>query len=193
MGEFKFSDKDITITVYGFLSDSKQYIGSADCYIPAHTGLPEYCTQIKPPEVPDGQVAVFDETKNQWKTIADHRGETVYSIATGSAVEITGLGEIQPELTPIKPTTPYDKWDGEKWITDTAAQHAAAVAEADAQKSALLDEANVITADWRTELALGIISDNDKAKLVAWMKYIRAVKASDTSAAPNVDFPPKPE
>ncbi|WP_341535898.1 tail fiber assembly protein [Edwardsiella tarda] len=57
----------------------------------------------------------------------------------------------------------------------------------------LLDEANTITADWRTELVLGIISDGDKAKLTAWMEYIKAVKAVDTSTAPNVAWPLKPE
>ncbi|EPH3079578.1 tail fiber assembly protein, partial [Citrobacter freundii] len=32
-------------------------------------------------------------------------------------------------------------------------------------------------ADWRTELALGDISDDDRIKLSAWMAYKRAVKA----------------
>ncbi|WGE30735.1 tail fiber assembly protein [Edwardsiella tarda] len=40
---------------------------------------------------------------------------------------------------------------------------------------------------------LGIISDGDKAKLTAWMEYIKAVKAVDTSTAPNVAWPLKPE
>ncbi|EKG6557339.1 tail fiber assembly protein, partial [Salmonella enterica] len=45
----------------------------------------------------------------------------------------------------------------------------------------LLDDANDTTADWRTELSLGIISDEDKACLVKWMTYIKALKALDLS------------
>lgn len=192
MDNFNISDKDQLITIYGYLPDTNQYIGCADCYIPAYTGLPAYCTHIKPP-TKDGSVAIFDTDANQWKLVADYRGKTMYSTLTRKAITVTDIGEIGPEFTLIPPTTPYDKWDGEKWITDTAAQHSAAVAEANAKKSALLDEANAVTADWRTELALGIISDNDKAKLIAWMKYIRAVKECDTSIVPNVKFPSKPE
>lgn len=62
----------------------------------------------------------------------------------------------------------------------------------DGQKKQLLADADTITADWRTELALGIIDDADKAKLTAWMKYIKAVKAVDTSTAPDVTWPEKP-
>ncbi|EBS0255991.1 phage tail protein, partial [Salmonella enterica subsp. enterica serovar Java] len=35
--------------------------------------------------------------------------------------------------------------------------------------------------DWRTELALGEISDDDKDSLTKWMAYIRALKTLDLS------------
>lgn len=78
-------------------------------------------------------------------------------------------------------------------IVNPPPTHNELIAQANARKAALLDEANAITADWRTELALGIISDSDKETLIGWMKYIRAVKTVDTNTAPNVVFPPKPE
>ncbi|HIF3069263.1 TPA: tail fiber assembly protein [Salmonella enterica] len=71
--------------------------------------------------------------------------------------------------------------------------HDELVAQADAKKSSLLDDANATAADWRTELALGIISDGDKSKLTSWMQYIRDVKAVDTSTAPNIEWPIRPE
>ncbi|WP_162264598.1 tail fiber assembly protein, partial [Salmonella enterica] len=43
----------------------------------------------------------------------------------------------------------------------------------------LLDAANSAIADWRTELALGEISDDDKASLTKWMAYIRELKSLD--------------
>ncbi|ENK9509381.1 tail fiber assembly protein, partial [Salmonella enterica] len=53
--------------------------------------------------------------------------------------------------------------------------------KAESQRQNLLDDANDTTADWRTELSLGIISDEDKACLVKWMTYIKALKALDLS------------
>lgn len=78
------------------------------------------------------------------------------------------------------------------WVDAPAPTQAELVARADNQKQALLNEANTVTDDWRTELALGIISDEDKASLITWMQYIKAVKAVDTSKAPQVTWPVKP-
>ena len=46
---------------------------------------------------------------------------------------------IPENTTTIAPLTPYDKWDGEKWVTDTEAQHNAAVEAAEAQRQSLID------------------------------------------------------
>ncbi|MBB7501381.1 tail fiber assembly protein [Escherichia coli] len=52
---------------------------------------------------------------------------------------------------------------------------------AETQRQRLLTEAKDITSDWKTELELGTISDDDKARLTQWMAYIKAVKALDFS------------
>ncbi|WFX59467.1 tail fiber assembly protein [Enterobacter roggenkampii] len=67
------------------------------------------------------------------------------------------------------------------------------IALAERKRQTLLAQANEITADWRTELSLGIIDDDDKTQLTAWMKYIKAVKAVDISTAPDVNWPFRPE
>ncbi|MFS2221146.1 tail fiber assembly protein [Pantoea sp. B65] len=67
------------------------------------------------------------------------------------------------------------------------------IAMAEQQKSALLAEAQSTIGLWQTELQLGIISDDDKASLIAWMKYIQALNVVDTSTAPDIDWPVKPE
>ncbi|EOV3348774.1 MULTISPECIES: tail fiber assembly protein [Edwardsiella] len=77
-------------------------------------------------------------------------------------------------------------------IVNPPPTHEELVIQAEAYRQSLLDEANAVTADWRTELALGVINDVDKAKLIAWMEYIKAVKAADTSTAPDITWPPKP-
>ncbi|EFK5232530.1 tail fiber assembly protein, partial [Escherichia coli] len=63
----------------------------------------------------------------------------------------------------------------------------------------LLNEAKDITSDWKTELELGTISDDDKARLTQWMAYIKAVKAldlnqvSDESSFDLIQWPEKPD
>ncbi|HFL4661228.1 TPA: tail fiber assembly protein [Escherichia coli] len=78
------------------------------------------------------------------------------------------------------------------WADIPPPTHEQQVATAEAQRNSLLAEANAVTADWRTELALGIISGEDKAKLISWMQYIKTVKAVDTSTAPEVIWPAAP-
>ncbi|CZU93895.1 tail fiber assembly protein [Enterobacter hormaechei] len=67
------------------------------------------------------------------------------------------------------------------------------IAQAENQRAQLLATADDVTADWRVELMLGDISDEDKAKLSVWMEYKRKVKEVDTSLAPDIDWPEPPE
>ncbi len=53
-------------------------------------------------------------------------------------------------------------------------------AEVECQR--LLNDANEITNDWRTELQLGLISEVDKNKLISWMTYIKFLKSMDFSS-----------
>ena len=72
-------------------------------------------------------------------------------------------------------------------------------ANAESQRQSLLGEATSTTADWRTELQLDIISDDDKASLVKWMAYTKALKALDLTGVTNevgykaIAWPDKPE
>ncbi|EDJ1200828.1 tail fiber assembly protein [Salmonella enterica] len=54
-------------------------------------------------------------------------------------------------------------------------------AKAETTRQKLLTDANSTIADWRTELALGEISDDDKVSLTQWMAYIRKLKALNLS------------
>lgn len=67
------------------------------------------------------------------------------------------------------------------------------IAEAESKKAALLSKAQETISFWQTELQLGIISDEDKASLIAWMQYIKAVQAVDTSTTPNITWPNQPD
>lgn len=79
------------------------------------------------------------------------------------------------------------------WVDAPPPTQEELIAAAEQQKAALLAEAQATISLWQTELQLGIISDEDKASLIAWMNYIKAVQAVDTSTAPDIDWPEKPE
>ncbi|EDD0499377.1 phage tail protein [Salmonella enterica subsp. enterica serovar Newport] len=58
-------------------------------------------------------------------------------------------------------------------------------AKAETTRQKLLTDANSTIAYWRTELALGEISDDDKVSLTQWMAYIRKLKALNLSEVKN--------
>ncbi|EED3219639.1 tail fiber assembly protein, partial [Salmonella enterica subsp. enterica] len=72
-------------------------------------------------------------------------------------------------------------------------------AKAETTRQKLLDAANSAIADWRTELALGEISDDDKASLTKWMAYIRELKSlvltgiSDETTFNKIQWPVLPQ
>ncbi|CAH6320714.1 tail fiber assembly protein [Klebsiella pneumoniae] len=180
-----------TLTVYNFDAASGEFTGSNDEYLAQGVGLPANACVTAPPVIEARQAAVYRD--GNWQVVADHRGETVYSVADGSAIVLSELGDYPADTTPLAPATAWDKWDGEKWVTDADAQQAADVKSAARQKSALISEANAVTQAWQTQLLLGIITDADKVTLTKWMKYIQAVQAVDVSESPEISWPSPPD
>lgn len=79
------------------------------------------------------------------------------------------------------------------WVDIPPPTSAEFVARAEAKHGYLIAEAREKISLWQTELQLGIISDDDKASLITWMKYIQALNSVDTSNAPDIEWPVKPE
>ncbi|HCB1865569.1 TPA: tail fiber assembly protein [Citrobacter freundii] len=181
------------ITVFNYDGETREYLSSTVEYLAVGVGLPANSCTDEPGETKEGFAICRTADLTAWEYVADHRGETVYSTETGEAVPITAPGDYPDGTTTLAPVTPYDTWNGSEWVTDTEAQHTAEVAAAEQQKAALLVEAQATISLWQTELQLGIISDDDKASLIAWMNYIKAVQAVDPSAAPDINWPEKPE
>ncbi|HCP3517938.1 TPA: tail fiber assembly protein, partial [Escherichia coli] len=96
--------------------------------------------------------------------------------------------------TTIAPLTPYDKWDGEKWVTDTEAQHHAALDAAEAQRQSLIDAAMASISLIQLKLQAGRkLTQAETTRLNAVLDYIDAVTVTDTSTAPDVIWPELPE
>nr|MDM8947756.1 tail fiber assembly protein [Escherichia coli]MDM8962521.1 tail fiber assembly protein [Escherichia coli]MDM8967433.1 tail fiber assembly protein [Escherichia coli]MDM8982373.1 tail fiber assembly protein [Escherichia coli] len=139
-----------------------------------------------------GRVAVF--TGKGWSHEEDHRNETVYSIENGAAVTVDYIGAIKNGYVTLSPLTPYDKWDGEKWVTDSEAQHGAAVEAAEAQRQSLIDAAMASISLIQLKLQAGRkLTQAETTRLNAVLDYIDAVTATDTSTAPDVIWPELPE
>ena len=181
------------ITVFNYDGETREYLSSSVEYLAVGVGIPANSCTDAPGESKEDFTICRSADFTAWEYVADHRGETVYSTETGEAVIISAPGDYPNDTTTLAPPTPYDTWNGSEWVTDTKAQHAADVEAAEQQKAALLAEVQTTISLWQTELQLGIISDEDKASLIAWMKYIKAVQVVDTSKAPDITWPDKPE
>ncbi|ELM5574534.1 tail fiber assembly protein [Salmonella enterica] len=186
------SSKAQTIKIFNLRSDTNEFIGAGDAYIPPHTGLPANCTDIAPPDIPASHIAVFDAETETWSLKEDHRGETVYDTITGNQVYISTPGPLPENVTSVSPGGEYQKWDSKArvWVNDEAAEAAARLREAEGTKSRLLQMAAEKIAPLQDAVDLEIATDDEKVQLDEWKKYRVLVNRVDTT---NPDWPQKPE
>lgn len=176
------------VSVSEFNPSTGEFMATYDVRILAGTGTPGYSTlQLAPAEEP-GYSRVW--TGKKWTQVTDLRGDIAYLKTSGEAVTVKELGKLDDSLTSLAPVTAYDVWSGKRWVTDIDAQKAAKITDAKLQKAALLSHADDVMLDWRTALAMGSISDDDKSKLALWLNYKTQVKAIDVSATYSWPVPP---
>ncbi|EPO2770165.1 tail fiber assembly protein [Salmonella enterica subsp. enterica] len=187
--DFKMSDKAQTIKIYNLRSDTNEFIGAGDAYIPPHTGLPANCTDIAPPDIPASHIAIFDAETEMWNLHEDHRGETVYDTQTGNPIYISEPGPLPENVTLVSPDGEYQKWDGKAWVKDEAAETAAQLRQAEETKSRLLQIASEKIAPLQDTVDLGVATDEEKSQLGEWKKYRVLVNRVDTT---NPDWPEVP-
>lgn len=190
--KFEMSSANQTIKVYNLRDDTSEFIGAGEVFIPAHTGLPANCTTIIPPETPVGKVAVFDDNSGAWSVLEDYRGKTVYDLTSGLPVIIDEIGPIPENTTSVAITGPYQKWDGEEWITDVEAEKSAQIAEAEATKTSLMRAATTAIEPLQDAIDLEIATEDEEALLTAWKNYRVLLNRVDTSLAPEIVWPAVP-
>ena len=181
------------VTLFNYDGETREFLSTSTEFLAVGVGIPANSCIDAPVAEKDGFAICRSVSLDGWVYVIDHRGETVYDTETGKPVEITGLGDYPDNVTIIEPLTPYDRWNGSEWVTNADAQKSGQIAAAEQKKASLLAEAQSTISLWQTELQLGIISDDDKDSLIAWMKYIQALNAVDTSTAPDIEWPVKPE
>src|SRR5699024_9718826 len=182
------------ITVYNFDVMSREYISASTEYLAIGVGIPAYSCLDAPGAYKAGYAICRSADFNSWEYVPDHRGEIVFSPETGESKEITVPAYYTENTTTSAPITAYDKRDGEKWVTDTEAQHSAAVDAAEAQRQSLIDTAMASISLIQLKLQAGRkLTQAETTRLNAVLDYIDAVVATDTSTAPDVIWPELPE
>ncbi|CAM7700694.1 Tail fiber assembly protein [Morganella morganii] len=171
---------------------TREYTGKSMDEVPLGFSLKADAYPDKPELPAPGFAIVRSEDGKRWLHVEDHRGKTAYDKTTKEKVLINNVGALPDNLTLLEPQTPFDIWNGKKWVTDKVAKKKSDIAMAEAQKQVLIAEANQNIQMWQTQLMLGIITEEDKTSLKEWMQYVQKVQATDVSAAPDIHWPVKP-
>jgi len=97
------------------------------------------------------------------------------------------------EITQAPDTDGLYIWkDGAYVLFDDTLTQEQKIAAAEATRKNLLDSARETIGEWQSELTLGTITEDEKKQLIAWLAYIKILKAVDTSTAPNITWPDVP-
>lgn len=106
-------------------------------------------------------------------------------------------GETYPVVVPkefMGGAMTYNCLTGE-WVPDPVyvRTHADDVHDATITCDQLIQEANSIMYGWSIDVQTGDITPEDLIKLKAWRLYVKALNALELDAAPDVEWPPRPE
>ncbi|SPZ17187.1 Caudovirales tail fibre assembly protein [Providencia rettgeri] len=193
IGENGLATKAGWIKVYIADPHTREYLNASmeNIYFDVSVSAGAY---IDVPELPikAGFAVVRSEDGSKWEIVTDNRGKTAYSTETRQPIEIDFIGDLPDALTLLEPKTEFDKWNGKKWVTDTEAQKAMLVEQAEQEKTQRLEEAEQNILILERKVRLGMATDEEIELLKQWEIY--SVKASgiDTSIAPDLDWPEKP-
>ncbi|MEY0672500.1 tail fiber assembly protein [Providencia rettgeri] len=181
------------VKTYCINEATREYAGATMEHITIGGGLPAGA-YLDAPELPEKtDVAIIRSADEQsWLHVADHRGKTAYNTETRQPLEVDFIGDLPETLTLLEPKTEFDKWNGKKWVTDTEAQKAALVAEADNEKAQRLSEANSMITYLQEAVDVGLATEAETAALQEWKKYRVLLNRVDTSLAPDIEWPEKP-
>lgn len=172
---------------------TREFIGAAMDNVPLGASVIADA-YLDEPDIPSAKnIAIVRAADGKsWLHVPDHRGSVAYDKETKQQAEITEPGELPDNLTLDAPKTTFDKWNGKKWVTDKSEQQAHEVAVSESQKQSLLAEAEQEIAMLERKIRLNMATETDRAKLTEWEIYSVKVTDTDTSTAPDIDWPVRP-
>lgn len=180
----------MTVINYYFNHEHPLHPFTGSDYANKDSFAPANALRVKPEAQPEFWPC---EQDGAWVLVPDHRGTKVYDTTTAQQSEIKELGELPDGVTTIAPDVEFPKWNGKKWVTDKTAKKESDIAAAEAQKQYLIAEVNAETQMLQTKLALKRIKADELELLNAWLDYLDLLEAINTSLAPDIDWPQKPQ
>lgn len=180
------------MTVYNYDGETREFLSATSEYLPVGVGLPANACTDEPLKTRRGFAVCRSLTGDSWEYLSDYRGKTVWSTETGDPVNVTLPGDYPEGITTQAPETPYDRWDGEKWVTDEDARKASAIKLADLQKSTLIQAAGESISPLQDAVDLGMATDEEKSRYNAWRIYRVLLTRVDIYQYPEIVWPEKP-
>ena len=142
--------------------------------------IPRNATTIEPIEVKDGYavVATFNDDGgvSGSELVEDHRGQTIYSIDNCEVEKtVNSLGAIDDEWTLLVPTTVFDEWNGDNWVTNVSDQYIETYNQVDdARRAAYVETVSPLTEEAyikryliKTDAAIAEAEELEKQALAA--------------------------
>lgn len=178
------------VHLYHVVPDSGEFVFESDEWVSVGVGVPAY-SYFDEPLSPKPGFAVC-RVNNCWEYVEDHRGVEAYSTQTLEPVEITLLGPLPADVTTLRPETPFDRWNGEGWVTDEMAKRQVEIDAATRQKRDLEQKANAAIETLNDAIELGLAEPGDEDMLKAWRAYRVKLSRVDVQAAPGIIWPDLP-
>lgn len=181
------------LTVYSIEPVQREYQQAALEYLPEGVGLPALSFVDKPTLPKTGLALVRNADGTAWETLSDYRGQTAYSTVTGEPRTVAVIGDLPQDVTLQVPSTPFDKWNGKKWVTDAREQQQAAVDAAQQELMLRQQKAESAIAPLEAAIRLNMATAAEKAALTAWETYSVLLNRVDTTTVPDVVWPQSPD
>jgi len=193
IGSDGFAEVEGMISVYNYDEFTGEYTGETEEFLLVGVGIPANSTLIYPGEQIDGSATVF--TGKKWKYVPDHRGKVVYSTNNGEPTEVSQLGDPPKNTTTIKPSGPYDVWDGSLWVTDESALFNAEVNAIESERQSKIIEANeyISGRQWPGKAVLGRLTENDIAQYNRWLDYLDSLECIKIESNQVPKWPAQPQ
>jgi hypothetical protein len=155
--------------------------------------LPAHGHEVALPDISRDLTAVIAPSGHDWSYVADFRGMTVYSTETRESFVWVQLGDL-PNTVTLLAAGEFDKWDGEKWVLDEAAQAAELTRLATRKKVLLTQFAVTKISALQNAVDLGIATESEVEALKAWKLYSVFLDRlqPDAVSAPS-DWPTSPD
>ena len=118
------------------------------------------------PVIPDGSVEISFDVYSQFAGVAWPEGKILGSVSDGVPA----------------------------WVDAPPLTHEELILSAETRKQTLIDQANAYmnSKQWPGKAALGRLKGDELLQYNAWLDYLDALDAVDTSIAPDIDWPEMP-